>query len=197
MTAEQFNTFWALNFAETIPIQHYFKQEYTDRWFRIHSLPESKRYADNEQEWNILLDRQNRIITDLFGDNTKLLLVTGDYNYNPPHDSHITKVENAFKKYSFTGLDEIDLHKLSPNEYDESQTYRPAFSEIIWNTKGHDPLLIEIANGVVRAFFVSFDGKIIIAPYDGGIDFILKDTKTRDIYKQKYRKWLSERDDGY
>ena len=49
MTSEQFNTFWALNFADTIPIQHYFKHDYSDRWFRIHSLPESKRYADNEE----------------------------------------------------------------------------------------------------------------------------------------------------
>ena len=66
MTSEQFNTYWALNFADSIPIPHYFRQDYSDRWFRIHSLPGSKRYADNEEEWNILLDRQNKIITDLF-----------------------------------------------------------------------------------------------------------------------------------
>ena len=197
MTAEQFNIFWTSNFADTIPIQHYFKHDYADRWFRIHSLPESKRYADSEQEWKTLLDRQNEIITDLFSDNTNLLLVTGDYNYNSASDIHITKEEPIFSSYSFTILENIDLHRLSPDEYDEGQTFRPAFSETVWNLNRHNPLLKEIANDGVRAFFVSLDNKVIIAPYDGGIDIILKDTTTRDIYKQKYKDWLSEREDGF
>ena len=197
MTIKQFNIFWASNFADTIPIQHYFKHDYADKWFRIHSLPESKRYADNEQELNILLNRQNKIATDLLGDNTNLLLVTGDYNYNSPNDVHITKEESIFSSYSFTILENIDLHKLSPDEYERGQTYRPAFSEIVWNSDRHNFLLKEIANDRVKAFFVSFDNKAIVAPYDGGIDIILKDTATRDIYKQKYKDWLSEREDGF
>jgi len=40
------------------------------------------------------------------------------------------------------------------------------------------------------------DKKIIIAPYDGGVDLILKDIETRNIYKQKYSDWLSQREDG-
>jgi hypothetical protein len=197
MTAEQFNIFWASNFAETIPIQHYFKHDYAERWFRIHSLPESKRYADNDQEWNVLLNRHNEVITDLFGNNANLLLVTGDYNYNSPNDIHITNEEPIFNTYSFTILDSIDLHKLSPDEYDEGQTFRPAFSKAIWNPNIHDALLKAIANDGVRAFFISLDNKVIVAPYDGGIDFILNDTATRDIYKQKYKEWLSEREDGF
>ena len=197
MTAKQFKIFWTSNFADTIPIQHYFKHDYTDRWFRIHSLPESKRYADNEQEWSILLTRQNKIITDLFGDNTHLLLVTGVYNYNSLNNIHITEEEPIFNNYSFTFLDNIDLHKLSPDDYDKGQTFRPAFSETVWNSNKHDLLLKEIANDGARAFFVSLDSKVIVAPYDGGIDFILKDTATRNIYKQMYKEWLSEREDGF
>jgi hypothetical protein len=89
------------------------------------------------------------------------------------------------------------LHKLSLDEYDEGQTFRPAFSETVWNSSKHDLLLKEIANDGARAFFVSLDNKVIVAPYDGGIDFILKDTETRNIYKQNYKEWLSEREDGF
>jgi len=39
-------------------------------------------------------------------------------------------------------------------------------------------------------------GKIIAAPYDGGVDFILKNNQTRDNFKEKYKEWLSEREDG-
>ncbi len=197
MTVEQFYEFWTSNYGETIPISHYFKYDYAHRWFRIHNLPESKRYADNVKEWEILLFRQNTIITDLFGENTNVLLVTGEYNDDSPNVTQITEVEPCFKDYSFAILERINLYELSPDVYYEGQTYRPAFSETIWNSNRHDALLKEIANDNTRAFFVSPEKKIIVAPYDGGIDFIVEDMPTRNTYKQKYKEWLSEREDGF
>jgi hypothetical protein len=70
------------------------------------------------------------------------------------------------------------------------------FSEQNWQPKKFDNILKDVAEGNLRAFFVSVDKELIIAPYDGGIDFILKDIKTRDFYKQKYSGWLSARQDG-
>jgi hypothetical protein len=43
---------------------------------------------------------------------------------------------------------------------------------------------------------MSVDDDTLIAPYDGGVDLILKDKEIRDQYKSKYRNWLSKRDDG-
>ena len=65
-----------------------------------------------------------------------------------------------------------------------------------WTYGGHDKLLRIIADDEVRAFFVSFENGIIVAPYDGGVDVIAKDTAMRDLYKEKYKEWLSEREDG-
>lgn len=78
MTAEEFDTFWTSTYPNTVLISYYFKHDYADRWFRIHSLPELKRYAEDEKEWQLLLDRQNTIITDLLGSGEEFLLVTGD-----------------------------------------------------------------------------------------------------------------------
>src|SRR5574337_1072614 len=80
MDARQFANFWSQKYPGTIPVQHLFKHRYPERWFRIHSLPESKRYPETEQEWQILLDRQNSIIADLFGKNSRVVLVTGEYH---------------------------------------------------------------------------------------------------------------------
>jgi len=196
MTSEQFNTFWALNFANTIPIQHYFRNDYSDRWFRIHSLPESKRYADKEEEWCILLDRQNKIITDLLGNDSKFIFVAGDYSSEGYTELHPLQEVNSIARIHFVMLDPIDLNKLSPDEYEIGQFYKPMFSEQIWQPNKFDSILKDIADDHLRAFFISVDKKLIIAPYDGGIDFILKDTKTRNVYKQKYSEWLSQREDG-
>ena len=196
MTKNEFHKLWALTYPKTVQISHLFKHDYSDRWFRIHSLPQSKRYADNENEWAILLSRQNTIITDLFGLDTNIFLVTGEYDFDNGEKNHIETQQEILKEYSFTQLDTIDLYDLNPSGYDKGQIYKPAFAETIWKPKQHDKLLREIGEENTRAFFVSFDKNIIVAPYDGGVDFILKDSVTKDFYKQKYKDWLSEREDG-
>ena len=196
MTKEDFQNLWTLNYPDTVPISYLFKHDYSNRWFRIHSLPESKRYAENENEWEILLSRQNEIITDLFGLETPIIIVTGEYNWGDNRQIHVTDEEEIFKSFSFVRLDNIEMNKIDPEQYDEPDIYRPAFAETVWKQKYHDKLLREIANDNTRAFFVSFDKNIIVAPYDGGVDFILKDNQTRDNYKEKYKQWLSEREDG-
>jgi len=56
--------------------------------------------------------------------------------------------------------------------------------------------LRDIADDRLRTFFISSGNQAIAAPYDGGIDFILKDIETKDFYKEKYKDWLSARQDG-
>ena len=196
MTKEDFQKLWTLNFSDTVPISYLFRYDYSERWFRIHSLPESKRYADNENEWEILLSRQNEIITDFFGLETPILIVTGEYNWSDNRQIHITDEEEVLKLFSFVRLDNIELSKIDAEQYDEQDTYRPAFAQTIWKPKYHDKLLREIAKDNTRAFFISFEKNVIIAPYDGGVDFVLKDISTKENYKNKYRQWLSEREDG-
>ena len=196
MTIEEFHKCWTLIYPDAVQIPHLFKQIFSDRSFRIHSLPQSKRYPDNEKDWEILLSRQNEIVTDLLGLDTNVMLVAGEYNWGKNRKIHITTEEEVFKEYSFTQLDSIDLFKLNSEEYDNDEIYRNAFAETTWKPKKHDNLLREIAIDNIKAFFVNFEKKILIAPYDGGIDFILKDSLTRDFYKNKYQQWLSEHKDG-
>ena len=194
MTKEEFQKLWTLTYSDTVPISYLFRDDYSDRWFRIHSLPESKRYADNDNEWTTLLTRQNEIITDLLGVGKEILIVTGDWETDKK--AHLVDKEKVFKDYSFTRLDNIDLYTLDSERYDRGQIYRPVFAETIWTPNQYDSLLREIADDKTTAFFLSFEDNIIVAPYDGGVDFVLKDSLTRDFYKNKYRQWLSWREDG-
>jgi hypothetical protein len=196
LTPEGFENLWLLNYSSTLPISHVFKHEYTDRWFRIHSLPDSKRYAEDDEDWFCLLNRQNEILCDLFHTNSKIFIVTGEYNSGVPR-VHITENDEIFKSYKFQKLNGIDLYKADSDNYDEGQLYLPAFAETIWCHGRHDMLLREIAMDNARAFFVSFDLNVIAAPYDGGVDFILKDDSTKYFYKNKYKQYLSLREDGF
>jgi hypothetical protein len=195
MTKEEFNKVWSLTYNKSLPISNLFKIDFKEKWFRIHSLPKSKRYAESDEDWNILLTRQNEIINELFSDNEKVFIVTGEYNWGE-RTKFITDEEDVFKTYNFLRLDNIALFEINSDDYDEDDIYRPAFAETTWCLNKHNNLLKAIANDETRAFFVSFDKNIIVAPYDGGLDLILKDTQTKDNYKEKYKEWLSEREDG-
>jgi hypothetical protein len=194
---EEFERLWSLNYPCTFPIMYWFKHDFKDRWFRIHSLPDSKRYAEDEKEWDILLSRQNGIITDLLGKECPVSLVTGEYYWGDTKQVHVTDENETLLLFSFKHLDIVDFEKTPSNYYDDIGFYRPAFAQTIWNPNEHDKLLKEIAKDNIRAFFVSFEKNVIIAPYDGGIDIVLKDGLTRDLYKAKYHQWLSDRENGY
>ena len=194
MQKEDFKQQWDRCYQNAPLIGHLFRTIFQDRWFRIHSLPESKRYADNETEMSIILDRQNQLLTDLFGDDSKIFLVSGDYLW-----SGIASEQSIYERlndYHFTRLDDIDLHQINAEDYDKGDLYSPAFASISWKVGQHDELLQSIAEDQEQAFFACFDKKIIAAPYDGGMDLILKDRSTRDFYRNKYQDWLSNSENG-
>lgn len=196
MTAKDFNDFWVSIYPDTAPIPYTFKHRYPNRWFRIHSLPESKRYAENQEEWDILLDRQNEIITDVLGHGSKVFLVTNHYYWIYGNTIEEEADTEDFASYNSTPLDAIDMHQLYPDYYDEGQAVLPAFSEQVWQPRIYDQLLKVIAQDEARAFFVSESNECLVAPYDGGIDFVLRDEATKNKYKHKYMDWLSSRPDG-
>jgi hypothetical protein len=196
MTPEEFKTFWELRYPNTVPIGHYFKHDYPDRWFRIHSLPDSRRYPSKQEDWEILLARQNTILADLFGNESSILLVTGHYYAEAYAELQPIDEIDAIKHLPFQRLQSIDLHLLNPEYYDKGQIYMPMFTEQIWQIHQFDETLKAIALGDLEAFFISIVNNCMIAPYDGGMDIILKDSSTRDFYKEKYAAWLSLRQDG-
>ncbi|WP_431676246.1 DUF3885 domain-containing protein [Kitasatospora sp. KL5] len=57
---------WQQRWADCLPVAHRLRGPYRDVWVRFHSLPESKRYAEDEHEYAIVLDRYNTVLDELF-----------------------------------------------------------------------------------------------------------------------------------
>lgn len=197
MTTDQFDALWHDAYPETTWLAYIFRYIYLDRWFRIHSLPNSKRYASTAAEWAILLNRQNTLFADLLGTNAEVTLVSGEYQFEGIDILNTDPVSDALSTLSFMPTKQrIDLHKLDPINYEPGIFHQSKFSEQTWQPHKFDELLREIAEDQTRAFFISWRNTCIIAPYDGGVDVLLKDSATRDYYREKYRTWLSARPDG-
>ena len=202
MTVKQFETFWESTYPLSVPLSHHLRIDYASRWFRIHSLPSSQRYPHDDADWAILLNRQNALISDLVGEGSKLFLLTGEYDFVScivqkwqfsPHD--VIK-GLTFEELTPIELDSLPIDQHVPDEYEPGDVYRNVVAEIDWCSNKHDEILKAIASWEVVALLLSVEAKCIIAPYDGGIDIILKDTVTRDQYKEKYRDWLSSEESG-
>lgn len=50
------------------PVGHMLRNNFSNQWFRIHSLPESKRYPDSEEETTLLLDRHVKVANEVLGE---------------------------------------------------------------------------------------------------------------------------------
>lgn len=194
MVENEFIDYWNKEYSESFPINHELKQVYSDRWFRIHSLPESKRYADSDEEYKIILERQNQLINDLIGEEIEIAIAIsfGLYVDDITNDNYKELTDFG----EFQKVLTINLHKERPEEY-EDDTYFDIFVNIEkWKMGSRNEILKAIADDEIRAMFVSPSKRCIIAPYDGGVDVIVDSTEKRDRLKTKYKDWLSDREDG-
>jgi hypothetical protein len=177
MTKQQFTDFWVENYPDSQPINYLLGVHLKDNWLRIHSLPEAKRYANTKEEWDVLLSRQNTVIDDLISQDSDIHVVINWID----HDHFL------FKMFNFN---EIGIFTTNDGE----TNFQSYSFETTWETSCLNPLLIEIADDQIRAFIIGKD--CLISPYDGGMDIYYKDVQAKYLYKEKYKNWISLREDG-
>jgi hypothetical protein len=193
MNKTEMQLFWQANYTLCPPINFLFKIFYTDRWLRIHSLPDSKRYADTDEEWQILLGTQNAILDDIFKDGETFYLLVGVYSSGKINILDKPDIDNeCLNKFDFTPLEIIDLHAISKEYYDEDIFYTPYFATLQYKSSEYNDVLKTVANDEIRVFFLNDVTNTIFAPYDGGVDIIYPDTTTRDFYKTKYSHYTQQ-----
>jgi hypothetical protein len=191
MTAIEFRDYWHANFAECPPINYLLKINFKDRWLRIHSLPGSKRYAENKIEWDILLARQNKILQNVFDVNDAIVIISNTYKVNSTFESNYW-VEKKLENYIWHTLPEIDIFNISKKFMDKDVFIIPHVTTDIFEVNKMNFILQQIATDELRLFFMNPKTNTIVAPYDGGVDIIYVDTATRDMYKEKYRDWAQQ-----
>lgn len=69
---------WDAHWPECLPVAHLLRSHFRDRWVRFHSLPLSKRYADTDAEYDVVMTRHNTVISELTP-GTAVLVITTEY----------------------------------------------------------------------------------------------------------------------
>jgi hypothetical protein len=65
---------WKRAFGDAVPLGHVCRRMIAERWVRIHSLPESKRYPEDEDDFRELLSRHNAVATAVLGEGERFVL---------------------------------------------------------------------------------------------------------------------------
>jgi hypothetical protein len=184
---------WQRFFPHCQPIAHHLREAFPSRWVRFHSLPGSKRYAENEAEYAIILERHNRVLGELAREGETIAVVTTSYSSTPePVRSEPELLEFDPNPTLWRS---IPMHE---TDEDFGETYWHLFvSERTWTPGLFDPLVRRVADDAIRnVMFLALDCKWLLHPYDGGMDLILETSAERDRFKERFQDWLSPRADG-
>ena len=174
---------WQLFFGEQVPIAYLLRPQNADRWFRIHSLPESKRYPENEAEMRDVLRRHDLIASEVLGENAECGLFFPEHSLRKllPILSCVASA-TLFHHYE-NAEDGADITQMA--------------TQVVWQARQFDPLLRLVANDEIRyVSWINLESGEVFAPYDGGADLFLSSTQRRDDLRAHYVDWLSRHPEG-
>lgn len=182
---------WWRQWPECPPLAYELKNIYAHRWVRFHSLPGSKRYADDENEYATLLHRHNTVLDEFFT-GQRVHIVTATYGAG----------EETIE-LSAVG----DPHMLNPGsrpwttlreeDPDTARIIHLHVREQPWRSGMADPLLRAVADdGCSDVIIMDTALRRLYHPYDGGADCIVESTEERDRLKAVHPDWLSRHPRG-
>ena len=184
---------WQQRFADCEPIAHRLRTALPARWVRFHSLPGSKRYPEDEGEYNTVLERHNCILGELLGPERRVVLLTTGYSETPdavPPYPELRTLDPDAKPWR-----SVPMHDLEGSA--DPCFWHVFASEWEWQPGLFDPIVRPVADDVVRnVMVVAPDCRWLLHPYDGGMDVILDSPADRGRFRSSHRDWLSSRPDG-
>jgi hypothetical protein len=163
------------------PVAYELRGRHADRWVRFHSLPESKRYAETEEEYETILDRHHRVLTEL-GAGDGLYMIAGHFASaegrvwpDPRHPGAVPWLTIESDDHTFF-----------------AGTLRLYVSMTLHDRPSLDPLLRGAADDEIGYVIIApSDLRWLYHPYDGGADVIAPTVHDRDVLKKRHADWLS------
>ncbi|MEG3179539.1 DUF3885 domain-containing protein [Sphingomonas sp. LT1P40] len=173
----QFLDDWSRFHAGRLPLGWLLRQDVHLPWVRFHALPESKRYAENDEERSIILHRANALAERLLG------LDSGCW---------VIEARSAASK----GGGELAMEAA---ESDDPDGFIWSFYVRLetWQTGRYDRELMAIADDDPNPVIWMRQGDgAIFAPYDGGFDLFPTTRKAVRLLKSQQPDWLSKHPKG-
>jgi hypothetical protein len=163
MDASEIAFGWKRAFGDFLPIGYVCREHLRDRWVRVHSLPDSKRYPESEAEYLELLRRHNEVATAVLGDGADCVLFMVVFG-RPPE-----VLDPVFGPImTESGLIQVNELTARADPDPESPLARVGAIPVQWRSAQFDPALRAVAEDRGRVLFANLSSGTAYAPYDGG-----------------------------
>ncbi|MGE3802533.1 MAG: hypothetical protein AB7H80_16065 [Candidatus Kapaibacterium sp.] len=164
-------------FCEVFPIAHLMRGAFPEYWLRIHSLPNSKRYPDDEAERQIVFDRHSQFGTALLGEHVRCLVIQSCFN--------------GFSR-SAELLPELEWRPIHQVVESDGEAWNSWMAYTTWDVAAFRTLLLAIADErEAHIAFVSEVTDCVFIPYDGGADGFSFDTELLRRLSEEFAPWRS------
>ncbi|MFX1682215.1 hypothetical protein PV762_23610 [Mitsuaria sp. CC2] len=183
---------WLNRFGDALPAGHLCRQSsLADRWLRIHSLPESKRYPDDDAQLAEVLRRQNAVASELLGEGALCLLFFACWS-GGPEAARLARKQTWLQTVG--GMPELVL---TAEESDDGDQMAFLAQPVTWHPGAFDRLIADRANDRTwPLLFANLHRGSIYAPYDGGADLFYPSSEDVDPARSRHRDWLPTRASG-
>jgi hypothetical protein len=159
-----------------------------ERWVRFHSLPNSKRYAESEEEYQEILRRDHAVLSNLSSlkgvEGEEFVVVTYSWSDSPNPDSG----GRGGAEHPKRGRHWMSL-QVDPEEEDNWTHLFVSLSP--WRNGELEPLFRRVADDEERVLIMPVDVRWLFAPYDGGVDVVVATSALRDQLRSAHSDWLS------
>jgi len=183
-------SWWISEFTSVAPAGHVLREHLHERWTRFHSLPESKRYAENEPENVELLTRHLSVANELFEVGEPIYVYRSHLHEKKLKGRHRHKIASRQLREAMVKLST----STNANEAEDDHYYVRALVTT-WAPDFFDVLTRQIADcresGIT---FVAPSTRNIYCPYDGGMDVFVFSVSPSGL-ESKFRSWMSSRED--
>jgi hypothetical protein len=180
---------WTSTFGEIPPRGHLLRGVLSDNWTRFHSLPESKRYAENAVEYSELSYRHLTVTGELF-EKGQPIYVFRSLSYEKKLKGK-TRHQLCGRQFR----EEMVALPVEQNALDEGERYFVRALVSSWVPDFFSELTLQVADEKVAGItIVSPTTRNIYCPYDGGMD-IFAFSKSPSYLEKKFSTWMSLRSD--
>ena len=172
--AEALRTAWQAQFGAALPIGHQLRQSLPQRWFRMHHLPESRRYPDTPADWAEALARHEAVASWLLGEATLVWRI-----------EVCTLREAGERAWLQVPID--------ASEWAEALRAR----QTAWRTGKHAAAIAAVLDEREGPrLWADLQRGCVYAPYPGGADLICTDAAQRAQGRTHFADWLSPHPSG-
>jgi len=156
---------------------HLMREAFPTYWLRIHSLPESKRYPECDEERETIIARHSHFASALLGENAQCVVIQSCFKGCP-------RSAELMPDLMWT-----PIHQVVEDHEDAWDSW---MAHMVWDAATFRPLLLAIADGrEAHIAFVSDVTDCVFIPYDGGADGFSFDTSLLRRLAEEFAPWRS------